>query len=91
MKNLNLLNYSAKCVVVYGSGTKDHKEALKQMGGKWNGNLTHPQGGFKFGGWIYSMKQIEAVTAYVNKHSKEEEAPSDTEYINDALIDNYNR
>lgn len=39
-----------KCVIMLGD-TKDHKEVLKELGGKWNANLKCGKG------WMFSKKQ----------------------------------
>lgn len=64
--NLTIENYSDKSFVVRGE-TKPHKDKLKELQGKWNGNLT---GG---GGWIFSNKHREAVEKFVNGTEENEE------------------
>jgi hypothetical protein len=60
---LILEDYSELSIVVRGE-TKEYKEDLKQLGGKWNGNL-------KCGpGWIFSKKNKGKVEAYVNGKNK---------------------
>ena len=49
IQNITITDYSERSFVVRGEGTKEHKDALKQMGGKWNSNLRDG------GGWIYPM------------------------------------
>lgn len=61
--NLTIENYSDKSFVVRGE-TKPHKDKLKELQGKWNGNLT---GG---GGWIFSNKHREAVEQFVQGAEK---------------------
>ena len=43
-------DYSAKSIVVYGD-TKVYKDKLKELGGKYNGNLSVGSG------WIFSNKR----------------------------------
>lgn len=50
--SIKLEDYSAKCIVVYGD-TKVHKEKLKELGGKYNGNLSVGPG------WVFSNKKRE--------------------------------
>jgi hypothetical protein len=52
-------NYSEKAIVVRGD-TKEHKESLKQLGGKWNSNL---KGG---SGWIFSKSRENDVRNYIS-------------------------
>jgi len=51
--DLNILEYSAKSFVVRGN-TKEYKDKLKSLGGKWNPNLTDKETGSRFCGWIFS-------------------------------------
>jgi len=56
-------DYSKYSFVVSGDGTKDHKEVLKNMGGKWNPNLS--LNGTPIKGWIFSLKKKDEVRAYL--------------------------
>jgi len=47
-------DYSAKSIVVYGD-TKVYKDKLKELGGKYNGNLSVGPG------WIFSNKKKEEI------------------------------
>jgi hypothetical protein len=59
---LVLENYSEKAIVVYGPGTKECKEQLKELGGKFNANLrTGP-------GWIYSKQNEKKVREFVEMY-----------------------
>lgn len=51
-------DYSDKSFVVRGE-TKEHKDALKTLGGKWNANLKGS------GGWIFSKARKEDVERYL--------------------------
>ncbi len=52
--NLSLVEYSAKSVAVIGD-TKPNKDALKELGGKWNSRL-------KCGpGWIYPKTKVDEI------------------------------
>tara|TARA_Y100000389_G_scaffold151795_1_gene151605 strand:- start:2552 stop:3040 length:489 start_codon:yes stop_codon:yes gene_type:complete len=44
--------YSAKSFVVRGD-TQPHKEALKNLGGKWGNSFTDKESGEKFGAWLF--------------------------------------
>lgn len=69
MTDLSCTDYSEKSVVVRGD-TKEHKEELKKLGGKWNGNL---QGG---GGWIFSKKCEDKVLAYIASGKLDDAEPA---------------
>jgi hypothetical protein len=63
MSKINLIQYSAKCIVIHGE-TKPHKEVLKMMGGKWNGRLKHASGE-TFGGWIFPTKSRDELNGWM--------------------------
>jgi len=58
MTDLSCTDYSDKAIVVRGD-TKDHKEDLKKLGGKYNANLRDGSG------WIFSKKNEDKVLAYI--------------------------
>lgn len=83
--SLELINYTEKSCVVRGD-TKPHKDSLKNMGGKWNSNLTDRETGDKFGGWIFPMSrrsrlekwessEYPAVEEYENTRSSGKKSP----------------
>ena len=45
-------DYSAKSFVVRGE-TREYKESLRSLGGKWNSRLTDKETGDKFGAWLF--------------------------------------
>ena len=59
MSSIYYEDYSEKSIVVLGE-TKPHKDALKSMGGRFNGRLRDGKVG-----WIFSKKSEEAVKDYV--------------------------
>lgn len=61
MDKLILTEYSPKSFVVRSGleSTKDHKDELIKLGGKWNPNLN---GG---GGYIFSNKHLDKVNEYL--------------------------
>ena len=66
--------YSEKSFMVYGE-TKEHKESLKELGGKFNNNLANPEGSEKIAGWIFPKSKLTIVknfleTGYVEKSSE---------------------
>lgn len=67
---LRLVDYTAKSIAVVGE-TKAFKEALKELGGRWNPNLTVGQG------WIFPMSSKDKVSKFVQSVSTGE-APTAT-------------
>jgi hypothetical protein len=61
---MNLLDYTEKSFVVIGD-TKDKRKELKELGGRYNPNLTHPETKEKLAGWIFSKKQKEKIQAFL--------------------------
>lgn len=59
---IEIIEYSEKAIAVIGD-TKPIKDELKEMGGKFNTWLKHPETGEKIVGWIFSKKMRERVTA----------------------------
>ena len=66
-------DYSKYSFVVFGDGTKDHKEAFKSMGGKWNPNLSLNCTPIK--GWIFSLKKKDEVRAYLEGREEDQKLP----------------
>jgi len=63
---MELLEYTEKSFIVLGEKTKDCKEDLKQLGGRYNPHLTHPQTKEKLAAWIFSKKNHEKLKQYIN-------------------------
>ena len=59
-------NYSDASFVVYGD-TKKWKETLKELGGRYNGNLKNMPPGIENKGWVFSKKHLEKVEAFVGQ------------------------
>jgi len=58
---MEIKDYTDKSFVLCGEETKNHKDYIKELGGKWNANLkTGP-------GWIFSMNQKEKVNELIKK------------------------
>jgi len=68
---LKITDYSDKSIVVLGEGTKKHKDSLKELGGKYNPNLT---GG---SGWIFSKKATDKVEEFLRTINSVEESDGD--------------
>jgi len=62
MSSLTCTEYSEKAIVVRGD-TKDYKEELKQLGGKYNANLRDGAG------WIFSKKSQDKVNEFISQTS----------------------
>lgn len=63
---LNTVDYSDKSFIVFGPGTKVHKENIKALGGKYNGRLGE-RPGFRGGpAWIFPTKLKNTVFTYLN-------------------------
>lgn len=60
MSSLTCTEYSEKAIVVRGD-TKDYKEELKQLGGKYNANLRDGAG------WIFSKKSQDKVNEFISQ------------------------
>lgn len=56
--------YTEKSIVVRGE-TRDHKEDLKTLGGKWNPKLTDKSTQEQFGGWIFPITKKEQVKKWL--------------------------
>lgn len=71
---LQLIQYSEKAVAIIGN-TRDHKEALKKMGGRFNANLTCGAG------WIFPKKAQEDLEALIagKPSATKTEKPAKTE------------
>ena len=61
---LCLTEYGEKAVVVHGTATKEYKESIKALGGKWCNSL---KGSINSGGWVFPKKYKDAVDEYVTK------------------------
>ena len=59
-KGFEVVDYSEKAIAVFGE-TREIKEQLKEMGGKFNPALRYGDG--KRAGWIFSKKQADKVRA----------------------------
>lgn len=67
---LKIINYSDKSIVVVGDGTKTHKDTLKEIGGKYNSNLTCGEG------WVFSKKATEKVQTFLESIGQDNEINS---------------
>jgi hypothetical protein len=65
---MELLDYTDKSFVVIGENTKLFKDKLKELGGRYNPNLTHPETKEKMAAWIFSKKQKEKLQSFVQEN-----------------------
>jgi hypothetical protein len=70
-------NYSEASFVVYGD-TKKWKEALKELGGRYNGNLKNMPPDTNSNGWVFSKKHLEKVEAFLGKVGPAEDSQVET-------------
>lgn len=64
MTSITIQDYSDRSIVVFGTDTKKYKDKLKEMGGKYNGNLSVGPG------WIFSNKKKEEIENWYDKLEK---------------------
>ena len=78
MSSIQIQDYTAKSFVVRGD-TRDYKEDIKNIGGKWNARLTDKESGEKFGGWIFPGGKRKEVEKWLcSKSEGHEEQKSDS-------------
>lgn len=63
--------YTDKCYVVRGD-TKEYKDELKAIGGKWNGGLKDGKGG----GWIFPSSYHDKILNLISKSKKSPKSKS---------------
>lgn len=61
---MQITNYSDKCFVITGEDTREYKEKIKSLGGKWNARLKH---GLK--GWVFPIQKLSEVKQFVENPS----------------------
>jgi hypothetical protein len=67
---MEILDYSEKSFILHGDQTRSLIVQLKELGGRYNPNLTHPVSGAKLSGWIFSKKHKEKVEQLVQGSSE---------------------
>jgi hypothetical protein len=67
--------YTEKSVVVRGE-TKDFKDELKSIGGKWNSRLLDKSTQEHFGGWIFPSSKEGEVKKWVSVKNSVSQSPS---------------
>jgi hypothetical protein len=58
--------YTPKSFVVRGD-TRESKDSLKALGGKWNSSLTDKDTGDKFGAWLFWSDKRKEIDAWFKK------------------------
>ena len=66
---LYIQEYSPKSFVVRGE-TREYKDSLKALGGKWNSSLTDKQSGDKFGAWLFWGEKRKEINEWIEKGCK---------------------
>lgn len=57
MNNLNIIKYSDKSFVLYGPGTKEHKDTIKELGGSFRKTV----GPNSSAGWLFPQSKYPAI------------------------------
>lgn len=81
---MNLINYSDKSFVITGN-TKEYKEELKEMGGRWNSKLTCGSG------WVFSLTKRKDVENWIREKSENCTTPKESSPTknNDIIFNNF--
>jgi hypothetical protein len=59
-------DYTPKSFVVRGD-TRESKDSLKALGGKWNSSLTDKDSGDKFGAWLFWSDKRKDLDSWIKK------------------------
>ena len=62
-------DYTTKSFVVRGN-TKEYKDSLMAMGGKWNNGLSDKETGDKFGAWLFWSDKRKEIQTWIEKGCK---------------------
>jgi hypothetical protein len=80
--------YSPKSFVVRGE-TKQHKDSLLALGGKWNSSLTDKQSGDKFGAWLFWGEKRKEISDWIEKGCKTAERSQQTSVFEKSSSDDF--
>lgn len=69
--SLVLFDYSERSVALFGEETKNMINQLKEIGGKFNPHLTHPETKEKCAGWVFSKNKKDKVMDVCSKNKKD--------------------
>lgn len=61
---MQITNYSDKCFVITGEDTREYKEQIKSLGGKWNARLKND-----LKGWVFPIQKLSQVKQFVENPS----------------------
>lgn len=83
--SITIQDYSERSIVVFGTDTKKYKDKLKEMGGKYNGNLSVGPG------WVFSNKKKDDIQSWydnliLNTFEEKEKNASEIEILRDENI-----
>ena len=68
---IKIVKYSDKSLALFGEQTKDIKDKLKSIGGRFNPFLKDPESEGKKAGWIFQIKKEEEIVNLLNGESIE--------------------
>jgi hypothetical protein len=83
--NIYIEEYTPKSFVVRGE-TRECKDSLKAMGGKWNNGLTDKTTGEKFGAWIFWSDKLQEVKKWIKSGCDEVIYEKPSESLLDRLV-----
>ena len=81
MSDIFLQEYTSKSFVVRGD-TREYKDSLKAMGGKWNTSLTDKQNGEKFAAWLFWSDKRKEINEWIANGCSKVETESSSVGIN---------
>ena len=81
MPDIFLQEYTSKSFVVRGD-TREYKDSLKAMGGKWNTSLTDKQNGEKFAAWLFWSDKRKEINEWIANGCSKVETESSSVGIN---------
>jgi hypothetical protein len=67
-------DYTQQSFVVRGD-TREYKDSLKALGGKWNTMLTNKDTGEKFGAWVFWSVKRKEISSWIEKGCQKVIAP----------------
>lgn len=88
-QNIYIEDYSDKSFVVRGE-TREYKDSLKSLGGKWNSRLTDKDSGDVFGAWMFWNGKRKDIDNWFKKGCPELEN-NQTDYNQQSSTNNSNR
>jgi len=65
-QEIELVQYSDRSYALFGEGTKEIKDELKNLGCRYNKFLTDPKTGQKRPGWIFSISKLDKIKDLIN-------------------------